>query len=260
MAGESLDDGLLRRTAIGVAEGGQHLWVTLSGDDGADDLHSGLAGDVGEDVVELEVHLGEGLLHMEDVGCAVLDELGAVAQEGAQGAHLGIGAEGGVEQSEGVELADPLAVGDVRLAAGDILDVGAVDQVDLEAASLQQLEDWNPVDAGGFHRHGLHTAFLEPIGEGFQVRGEGGETAHRVTGQVGADGGPDFAAADVETGGVGVDEGHRFERVGWVHHNLHSEILCSANRPHETQGRLLIGVTPGRAASGEITPGAGPRS
>ena len=104
-------------------------------------------------------------MHMEDVGGAMLDELSAVAEEGTEGTHLGVGAEGGVEEAEGVELADPLAVGEVGLASGDVLDVGSVDQVDLEAAPFQEFEDGNPIDAGGLHRHGVHAAILEPVGE-----------------------------------------------------------------------------------------------
>jgi len=82
IAGEGLGDGLLGGLTGGVAQAGQDEWIALSGDDSAEDLKAGGAGDVGEDVVELEVHLLEGLLHVEDVRGTVLDELGAMAEEG----------------------------------------------------------------------------------------------------------------------------------------------------------------------------------
>ena len=74
-------------------------------------------------------------------GGAVLDELGAVAEESAEGTHLGIGAEGSGQQAQGVELLQPLAVKHVRLAAGDVLDVAGVDQVAPDAARFEYLEE-----------------------------------------------------------------------------------------------------------------------
>jgi hypothetical protein len=47
-----------------------------------------------------------------------------------------------------VELLDPLAIEDVRLAAGDVLDVAGVDEKDLEAALFEDIIDRDPVDAG----------------------------------------------------------------------------------------------------------------
>jgi hypothetical protein len=43
------------------------------------------------------------------------------------------------------KVPEPLAVGDVRLASRHVLHVLCVDQVDFEAASLQDLIDRNPV-------------------------------------------------------------------------------------------------------------------
>lgn len=62
-AGEGLRD--LRGGALAalVTMLGQEGGIALAGDDGADDCHTGGAGNVGEHAVELEVHLGQGLLH-----------------------------------------------------------------------------------------------------------------------------------------------------------------------------------------------------
>jgi len=81
-----------------------------------------------------------------------------LAEEGGESAHLGVGAEGGGEKAEGVEFADPLAAEDVGFATGDALDIGAVDEADVETALLQQFKDGGPVDAGGFHRDGVYAA------------------------------------------------------------------------------------------------------
>jgi len=146
--GQGLDEGLRGGFAGRMTQTGQDKRIALAGDDGAQDQQAGLTGDVREDVVQLEVHLLQCLLQVQDVGGAVLDELGAMTEERAQGAHLGIGAEGGGKQPQGVELLQPLAVLHVRLATGHVLDVAGVDQVALDAARFEQLEDGNPIDAG----------------------------------------------------------------------------------------------------------------
>jgi hypothetical protein len=64
-----------------------------------------------------------------------------------------------------VELLNPLAVQDVGLLTGDVLELAGIDQVDLEAAFFQQLVDRNPVDAGGFHGHHVYLAGGQPGGQ-----------------------------------------------------------------------------------------------
>ena len=50
-AGEGFDDGFLGGMATGVTKLSEFEWVTLAGDDSAEDFEAGLSGDVGEDVV-----------------------------------------------------------------------------------------------------------------------------------------------------------------------------------------------------------------
>jgi hypothetical protein len=66
-AGEGLGDFLFRLLAARIAQGGEFMGVTLTGDDGADDGQAGLAGDIRDGLVEADVHLGEGFLHVQDV-------------------------------------------------------------------------------------------------------------------------------------------------------------------------------------------------
>jgi len=47
-----------------------------------------------------------------------------------------------------VEIAEPFTVGDVTLAALDVLDVSGIDQRHGEAARFEDFEDRDPVDAG----------------------------------------------------------------------------------------------------------------
>jgi hypothetical protein len=58
-----------------------------------------------------------------------------------------MGPEATTKQTDAVQLLDPLAVQDVGLAPRDVLDVPGVDEHDLEAAILENLEDRDPVQA-----------------------------------------------------------------------------------------------------------------
>jgi len=100
-----------------------------------------------------------------------------------------------------------------------VLNVAGIDQVDLDTACFEEFEEGDPVDAGRFHGHRIHPVFDQPGGQTFQVGGEGGEGTGGLTLQVGAQGHPDFAAADVNAGGIGMDDGQRFQRF-LTHVNL----------------------------------------
>ena len=137
VAGEGSDDLGLGGLAVRVTVGGEDLWVLLAGDEGAENRQAGLADDIADDARELEVHLDERLLHPPDVGPRGLHQDLAVAQVGAQRQDLPGGPEAPAQQADRVELAQPLTVLDVALAAGDVLDVAGVDEQDLEAVSLE---------------------------------------------------------------------------------------------------------------------------
>ena len=65
--GERLLDRLSTGVAPVIAQARQHLGVTFASEDCADDPHTGRAGDVGNDVVELKIHLCQRLLHVLDM-------------------------------------------------------------------------------------------------------------------------------------------------------------------------------------------------
>ena len=72
-SGERLRDRLRTGVATVMAQARQHVGVALAGEDGADDAQAGGAGDVDDDVVELKIHLRQGLLHVLDVRGRVLN-------------------------------------------------------------------------------------------------------------------------------------------------------------------------------------------
>jgi hypothetical protein len=71
-----------------------------------------------------------------------------------------------------MELLDPLAVEDVGLAPGHSLQLSGIDEPHLEAARTEELEEGDPVHAGGLHRHGLDATPGQPVGQGVEIRGE----------------------------------------------------------------------------------------
>ena len=121
----------------------------------------------------------ERFLHPLDVGARRLDEGLPMAQIRAQRDDPVVGPKAPAEQADAVELAQPLAIRHVALAARDILDVARVDEEHLEAARLEELVDRDPIHARRFHRDARHPARGEPVGEPVQIGREGRERAHR---------------------------------------------------------------------------------
>jgi len=142
---------------------------------------------------------------------AFCDEHVPMADEGAEDADIISGAEGALEEAVSVELLDPLAVEDISLAAGDVLDVSGVDEEDLKTAFIEDFKDGDPVDAGGLHGHGVDATGQEPIGQSMQGTGIGLEGPDGLGTTVFRHSGIDFRGADVETGGVEIDLLEGFE-------------------------------------------------
>ena len=82
--GEGRGDLLFGGAAARVAMGGQGLRVRHTAGDVADDLHPGEARDVGQHVVELDVHLDQRLLYPSDVRPGALHQRLSVSEVGAQ--------------------------------------------------------------------------------------------------------------------------------------------------------------------------------
>ena len=104
VAPEGFDDIGLGGAATRVAEGGEGCGVAFALEDGVDDGHAAEAVEVAEHMVEMEVHFGEGLLHELDLARGVGDEVGPVAQQGAQCDDVVGGAETFAKETGGVEL------------------------------------------------------------------------------------------------------------------------------------------------------------
>src|SRR5208283_2088588 len=71
-----------------------------------------------------------------------------------------------------MKVLNPLAILHIGLSAGHVLDVMSVDQPHIDLALLQDLEQWDPVHSGRFHRHGSNLALLKPVCESLQIDGK----------------------------------------------------------------------------------------
>src|SRR5258705_13916690 len=83
------------------------------------------------------------------------------------------------QQTVGVQLLEPLTIKDIRLAAGDVLNVARIDQLYFESTSLEQFEQRDPVNTSRFHRHGSDATLLQPSGQGLEVTSKSAKLAHR---------------------------------------------------------------------------------
>jgi len=214
VADQRLAHRLDRGMAPHVAVGGQDGWVALACDDRPDDAHARHARDVGHDVMQLQVHLGQRLLHVLDVRRRVVQQPLALPQVGAQSRHLGLRLEAWAQQAVFVQALQPFGVTDVGLAPWDVLGIPGVHQHHLEPTLLQDLVDRDPVDPGALHDDRLDAALGEPIGQPVEIGGEGLERPHRLLIAIRTDGGHVHGGADVDRRRVRVNRGQLLPTAG----------------------------------------------
>ena len=166
-----------------------------------------VAGDAGQLDVGVLQHLVDAVDHRRPVA----DQFGPLPGQLAEFTDRGRRDEAGGEQAVLEQLGDPLGILDVGLAAGDGLESLGVDQHDRHA-TFQDVEDRLPVHAGRFHGGLADALFLQPVGQGQQLGGHGGEGANLgADGPVGADAadaGDDGLLVHVQAGATVVHEVH----------------------------------------------------
>ena len=109
------------------------------------------------------------------------------------------------QQTIGVQFLHPLAVQDITLATGDILDPPGIDQINLEAPLFENFIERDPIDAGRFHRYGGDAALLQPISNGLQVDRKRSKLPYRHRVPPFRYGHQVSIRANVDTGSVDVD-------------------------------------------------------
>src|SRR4051794_5522 len=104
-----------------------------------------------------------------------------------------------------MQLLQPLAIEHVRLAAADVLDLTGVGEQHREALLLQQFEDRDPEDSGGFHDDRVDRALFEPSDKALEIWGEGGEFTDANGIATRRDSDEMGSSANIDSGGIKVE-------------------------------------------------------
>ena len=154
-------------------------------------------------MVQLQVHL-----HVLDVRGCIVEQPLPLTQVIPQSRDPALWVKARPQQSTLVQPLQPLRIGDVGLATGDVLGIPGVDKHHGKPTLFQDLEGRDPVDAGGLHRDRLDVALLEPVGETVQVGREGAEAANRFGITAGTDCGHMHGCTDVDCCRTGMNRRH----------------------------------------------------
>jgi hypothetical protein len=125
---------------------------------------------------KLDVGILEHDLHAIGASGALFDEMDAVAREVAQLSLRGGGDEAPTHQPVAQQLGQPLGVLDIGLAPRHRLDVGGVDDEQLDLA-LQQIVDRTPKCGSALHDHMGALLRCQPVAQGEELVGHGAEGA-----------------------------------------------------------------------------------
>lgn len=192
-----------------IAQLHQLLRVSFPSQDGVHDPQPRVAIQIAHHMMQQNVHLLQRLLHVLDLFGSRVDQIAAMAHIAADLADAILRAERPVEQTKRVQLLDPLAILQVRLAARHMTDPARIDQQHLQSRRFDLLMQRNPVHARGLHRHRRDPARLEPLDQFIELFGERREHPHvgiSLNHTLGGDTYVMLRGADVDAGGVGMDD------------------------------------------------------
>src|SRR3954447_1807375 len=177
-------------------------WVTISGQDCVENPKPAQAGDVVQDPMDLQIHLVESFLDVQDMLGRHLNEAASVTPQGPNGADYTRRPETASQQTNRVKILNPLAVGDIRLPARDILHVMSVYQVKIEATAFKYLVHRNPIDAVRLHGDRCYTAGLQPIRKLIEITSERLKPPHRMWIAVRSNSNEQLTGTHIDTGSV----------------------------------------------------------
>jgi hypothetical protein len=91
----------------------------------------------------------------------------------------------------------PLTIGDVALAARNVLDVLGIDEEDLKAPRFENLVYRDPIDACGLHRHRPYTTRLQPVCQLVKISGECFKRSYRLSRTIWRNGNEQLLSSDI---------------------------------------------------------------
>jgi hypothetical protein len=152
-----------------ICEGGEPGRVACASQERAAHGQARHAAEVTDDLGEVDVHVGEGLVPVLEAGGRGADAGIARAPGGPSHPDVIGGTASAVEPPAGVEYLEPLAVGAIGVAAGQVVGVAGVDHVDGTTSRCQDVDEGDPVHPRACHDHGIDVAGVAPVGHGMEV-------------------------------------------------------------------------------------------
>jgi hypothetical protein len=107
---QRFDYGLLGRPYPTITQFGQDSRVSLSCQDRIQDSQSSLSGNIRDDILQTQIHLGHCFLHMLYVAGGIANKSIAVTQQSSKRTHVLLGPEGSLQQTASMKILYPLAV------------------------------------------------------------------------------------------------------------------------------------------------------
>jgi hypothetical protein len=153
-------------------------------------------------VLELHVHLRQGLLHMLNMLARHLHQVVAMPHQRAHGTHLALRTKRRMQQTHGMPLLDPLTLVKVGSFTRHVLHIPRIHQTRLYAVPLHRLIHRNPVHSGGFHRHCRHSTAHQPFGHLVQIAGERPASTDRMVIAIRRHGYVDLSGSDIDAGRI----------------------------------------------------------
>ena len=142
------------------------------------------------------------------MGPSTLDQVVPLADVRAKHTDAILRSKRSSKKTIGVKLLEPLTIQNIGLSSGSTFELPGLDQPYFKSGQLQELEQWNPVNPSGLHRHGADSAISEPFGNCMQIGSERAEAADTRFITSFRNGDVVLRRADIDAGGILVN---RFE-------------------------------------------------
>ena len=114
--------------------------------------------------MDLQIHLVKRLLDVLRVLTRHLDQTFAVSPKRPDRADFCGWTETGAQQTHGMEILNPLAIGDIALSPRNVSHILRIDEIHFETTAFQNLVKRNPVHSRRLHCHGSDLASSQPVG------------------------------------------------------------------------------------------------
>ena len=183
--------------------------VALSSDDRAENAQTRHACHITNNVVQVQMHLIQRLVHVLNMFDRHLEQIVAMAEETAELADVLRRTKRRRQQPIAMQPLQPSTIETIRFrTARDILDVACIDEGDRKPAGLKNLKQRNPVHPSGFHGDGSDTTGFQPVGQTMQVTGKGATFLDRLGIAICGHTDPMLLSTHIDAGGMRMDERH----------------------------------------------------